>query len=155
MAILLSEDNEVKSSLELIFLKNKLQDKKTISWIPYKLILKSAKKELTFETEANNKGAGDYVLSLKPINEIGNLTTGIKSFLENTNKEIFLFEGLEPSFEFTLEHSHKGYTTYCWIDAGNVISNHCTWDGFGIRFFTSKEKITRFVNELEKEGDCA
>ena len=152
MAILLSEDSEVKSSLELVFLKNKLQDKKTVSWTPYKIVLKSAKQELVYETEANNKGAGDYVLSIKPINEIENLVAGIKSFLENVNKEMFSFEGLEPSFEFILERSHKGFAVYCWVDAGNVISDHYTWDGFGIRFFTTEKNIKSFVNELGKEG---
>ena len=150
MALLISEDNEVKSSLEIVFLKNELQEKESISWVPYKLILLSAKKSLTFETESSNKGAGDYVLSLKPVNEIDNLISGIQSFLGNENKEMFSFEGLEPSFELIFERSHKGYAVYFWIDAGNVISDHYTWDGFGLRFFTSEKNIKSFVNELEK-----
>ena len=80
----------------------------------------------------NNKGAGDYVLSLRPVNEIENLINGIKSFLTDTNKGLYSFEGLEPSLELILERSHKGYSATCWVDAGNVISDHYTWDGFGL-----------------------
>ena len=60
----------------------------------------------------------------------------------------FSFEPTEPSFEFILERSFKGYSFTIWVDAGNVISDHFTWDGFGLRFFTSKEKIVTFVSEL-------
>ena len=40
-----------------------------------------------------------------------------------------------------------------WMDSGNVVSDHYTWDGFGLRFFTSEEKIISFVRELEEEKE--
>ncbi|OGI19134.1 MAG: hypothetical protein A3B68_08050 [Candidatus Melainabacteria bacterium RIFCSPHIGHO2_02_FULL_34_12] len=153
MAKLLSEDSQVKTYIEIMFLKDKLENKAAFSWIAYKLVLNSADRELVFETEKTNKGAGDYVLSLRPVNEIENLINGIKSFLTDTNKELYSFEGLEPSFEFVFERSHKGYSATCWVDAGNVISDHYTWDGFGLRFFTTEKNIKSFVNELGKEGE--
>lgn len=150
MAKLLSEDEQVKTNFEVLILKNKVQSKKLISWVPYEILLKSADKELCFEKESPDKGAGDYVFALKPINEIKNLITGIKIFLDSKSKNMYSFEPLEPSFEIILERSHKGYSFTSWIDAGNVISDHYTWDGFGIRFFTSEKKIIAFVEELEK-----
>ena len=39
MAKLVSDDKEIKSSFELILLKEKIEDKVAISWIPYKIIL--------------------------------------------------------------------------------------------------------------------
>ena len=153
MAILFSEDEQVKTSLELVLLKNKLEDKGVISWIPYKLILRSDVKELVYEKENINQGDGDYVLSLKPIHEIENLIGGIKDFMGKEDKQMFSFEAIEPSFELILERGHKGFSVICWVDAGNVVSNHYTWDGFGVRFFTSLEKINSFVQELEREKD--
>ncbi len=153
MAKLVSEDEEIKSSLELIFLKDKLEDKVAISWLPYKIFLCSGEKKLIYELDLKNKGAGDYVLALKPINEIENLINGINNFLKNKESEMFSFEPNEPSFELILEKSHKGYSATCWVDAGNVISNHYSWDGFGVRFFTTEENINSFVEELIKEKE--
>ena len=152
MAKLLSEDDEVKTSIELVLLKDEVENKLNISWVSYKLILKSGEEKLLYERKKNNQGAGDYVLALKPVNEIENIVNGIDNFLEHETKTIFSFEPLEPSFELIMERSHNGYSVTCWADAGNVVSNHYSWDGFGLRFFTSKEKIVSFVNELTKEG---
>ena len=153
MAKLLSEDDQVKTSFELILLKDEIKNKPAISWIPYKIVLTSAEKKIVFEKQETNNGAGDYVLALKPINEIENITLGIKAFLDSEIKNIFSFEPVEPSFELIVEKSHKGYSATCWVDGGNVISDHYSWDGFGIRFFTTKEKILTFVEELEKEKE--
>lgn len=151
MAKLLSEDNQVKTSIEIILLKDQMQNKPSISWIPYELILCSADKEVVYKKENGSKGAGDYVLALEPINEVKNLITGIKKFLDSKTSNMFSFEAIEPSFELLLERSFKGYSVTCWIDAGNVISNHSTWDGLGIRFFTSEENLLSFLGELNKE----
>ena len=153
MAKLISEDEEIKSSLEIIFLKDQIKNKVAISWIPYKIILQSGEKKLTYELESKNKGAGDYVLALKPINEIENLVDGIKSFLDDKESKIFSFEPNETSFELIIERSHKGYSVICWADAGNVISDHYTWDGFGLRFFTAEKNIVSFVEELNREKE--
>lgn len=154
MAKLISEDEEIKSSLELLFLKDKIKNKIAISWIPYKIILTSGEKSLIYELELKNKGAGDYVLALKPVNEIENLTCGIKKFLRDKKSTMFSFEPNEPSFELIIERSHKGYSVTCWADAGNVISNHYSWDGFGVRFFTMEENILSFTKELSKEKEA-
>ena len=153
MAKLISEDEEIKSSLELILLKDKIENKVAISWIPYKILLISGEKKLTYELDKKNKGAGDYVLALKPINEIENLTNGIENFLKDKKSKMFSFEPNETSFELMIERSHKGYSAICWVDAGNVISNHYTWDGLGLRFFTTEKNIVSFVEELSKERE--
>ena len=153
MAKLISEDEQVRTSFELILIKDQVKNKPGISWIPYKLIIESGYKKLTYEKEDNNKGAGDYVFALEPVNEIENLISSIKSFLENQNKNLFSFEPLEPSFELILERSHKGYSVISWVDAGNVISDHYTWDGFGLRFFTAEKNINSFVQELSREKE--
>ncbi|MBI3590080.1 MAG: hypothetical protein HY094_01720 [Candidatus Melainabacteria bacterium] len=152
MAILLSEDEQVKSSFKLLFIKDQIANKPSMSWVPYKIFLKSDEKELVFEKKSKNNGAGDYVFALKPINEIENIINGIKVFLESKTNNMFSFEPIEPSFELILERAHKGYSVICWMDAGNVVSDHYTWDGFGVRFFTSEEKIALFVKELESEN---
>lgn len=150
MAKLVSEDDEVKSSFELILLKNQIENRPSIAWVPYKIVLYSSDKQLIYEKEKNT-GAGDYVLALEPVNEIHNLISGVESFLKNNTKNLFSFEPLEPSFELIMERSHKGYSVICWVDAGNVNSDHYSWDGFGIRFFTTEEKIKMFMKELENE----
>lgn len=153
MAILYSEDENIKTSIEILILKEEVKSKNPISWVPYKILLKSADKELSYKKEEGCKGAGDYVFALKPVNEIENLIAGIESFLNNQTKSMCSFEPLEPSFELILERSHKGYSASLWIDAGNVVSDHYTWDGFGVRFFTTLDKINLFVSELEREKE--
>ena len=153
MAKLISEDEEIKSSLEQILLKDKIENKIAISWIPYKIIFQSGEKKLTYELDSKNKGAGDYVFALKPINEIENLINGIKDFLKDKESKMFSFEPNETSFELIIEKSHKGYSVICWADAGNVISDHYTWDGFGLRFFTTEKNINSFVQELSREKE--
>ena len=136
MATLFSEDEEIKSKLEIIFLKDKFKEK---NWLPYKLILESGNNKLSYEKPAGDTGAGDYVLAITPVNEIKNLINGINKFLKSNGDKMFSFEPSEPSFELILEKSFKGYSVSCWIDAGNVISNHYTWDGFGLRFLQTKK----------------
>lgn len=151
MARLISEDEQVKSSIELVLLKDQIQYKPNISWIPYEIILNSGNKKLLYKKEKGNNGSGDYVFSLKPVNEVENMLSGIESFLISENKTLFSFEPIEPSFELSIEKSFRGFSISCWLDAGNVISDHYTWDGFGIRFFTNKDKIFSFVQNLKKE----
>lgn len=151
MPKLLSEDKQVITIFEVVLLKELLQKKENISWVPYKLIIKSADKELVFEKKEKKTGSGDYVFALQPINEVKNFITGIKDFLESKNKKIFSFEAIEPSFEFTIERSFKGYSVTCWVDAGNVTSDHYSWDGFGVRFFTTEKNILSFIEELNNE----
>ena len=151
MAKLISEDENVKTSFEIILLEDKFEKRPRISWVPYKIILESSDKKLVYERENNNQGAGDYVLSLEPINEIKNIIRGIKVFLESKNQNIFSFEPIEPSFELIIEKSFKGFTATIWIDAGNVDSDHYSWDGFGLRFFTNEDKIKMFIDELENK----
>ena len=154
MARLISEDEHVKSSFEIVLLKNQIEKKPSISWIPYRIILMSSDKSLVYEKKNNKEGAGDYVLALEPINEVKNIISGIDKFLKDKNSSMFSFEPMEPSFELILEKSHQGYSVTCWIDAGNVDSMHYSWDGFGLRFFTTEEKIKLFIDELDREKLC-
>ena len=153
MAKLLSEDEQVKTKFELILLKDKIEHRPGISWVSYKLVLESSEKKIIYERENNNQGAGDYVLSLEPINEIENMINGMNRFLESKTKNIFSFEPIEPSFELIIEKAVKGLSVTCWVDSGNVDSDHYAWDGFGLRFFTTSDKIILFVSELSKERE--
>ena len=148
MARLASEDEQIKTSFELVLLKEKFESKHDISWISYRLILQSANKKLVYEKEKDDTGAGDYVLALTPVNEIKKMSLEIEKFLSSEDKEIYSFEPLEPSFELIIERSHKGFSVTVWVDGGNVISDHSTWDGLGVRFFTTEEKIKQFLEEL-------
>lgn len=151
MAKLLSEDDQVKTTFELVLLKDKVENRPGISWIPYKIILESSEKKLIYEKENNNQGAGDYVLALEPINEIENIINGIQGLLNSKTKNMFSFEPVEPSFELIVEKVQNGFSVTCWIDTGNVVSDHYSWDGFGVRFFTTGKKIKMFMEELENE----
>jgi len=152
MAILHSEDKSIKSRFEIKISKDEIKNKPSFSWALYELILKSGEKEIIYKKDPQDNGAGDYVLSLMPVNEVSNLSKAIKQFLENKESNLYSFEPLEPSFELIFERSHKGYSFTCWVDAGNVISDHYTWDGFGVRFFTTDENILSFADQLEKES---
>lgn len=151
MARLTSEDEQIKTSFELILLKEKFESKHDISWISYKLVLQSAKQKLIYEKEKNDNGAGDYVFALKPVNEIEKMASELTSFLASEEKKLYSFEPLEPSFELIVERSHKGFSITIWVDAGNVISDHSTWDGLGMRFFTSEKNIKNFLSEVKSE----
>ncbi|MBI1858718.1 MAG: hypothetical protein HYR97_06380 [Candidatus Melainabacteria bacterium] len=149
MAILFSEDEIVKSSFEIVLLDTNIKIQERNSWVPYKLILKSADKKL--EYTKSQTGTGDFVFALSPKDEILELTNSMSELLSVTSKTKYSFEPLEPSFELEIEKSHKGYSIYIWVDAGNVVSDHYTWDGLGIRFFTTEEKIQCFIEELKRE----
>lgn len=149
MAQLLSEDEEIKTSIELVVLKEKnLKEKKSPSWLPYELVLTSGQQRLIFKKDHNN-GTGDYVFAATPINELKIMIEGIESFLKNDDKKLFSFEPAEPSFELIIERTHKGYSVTVWADSGNVISDHYSWDSFGVRFFTNEKNIKLFIEELK------
>ncbi len=152
MAKLISEDEEIKSSFSLIFLEEKLEVKKLISWIQYKIVFQSGEKELVYE-KLDNCGTGDYVLALTPINELENLISGINDFLSEKSKKMYSFEPVEPSFELIIERGHEGFSVVFWMDSGNVDSTHYAWDGFGLRFYTNEQNILNFLKELKKEKD--
>ncbi len=153
MALLLSEDENVLSSFEFNFLREHIKKKPELCWIPYQLNLKSGCNSLSFKSLPENlkiQSAGDYVLAIEPVNEIEKLIQGINEVLKN-ERNLFSFEPLEPSFELIVEKSHNGFSINIWVDSGNVISNHYSWDGFGIRFFTTEENLIKFVAQLNAE----
>ena len=152
MAKLCSEDEQVKTSFELSLISEKLETRNEISWIHYKLILTGVDKNLVYENEGQ-KGSGDYVFALKPINEIEKMTEGITGFLKDSAQKSFLFEPLEPSFEIVFERSYRGFSVVIWVDSGNVNFDHYSWDGFGLRFFTTEDKINAFLDSLKSENN--
>ena len=152
MAILHSEDKSLKSRFEIKILREQIKNKPEISWIPYELFLVSGEKEMIYKKNPDDNGAGDYVLALAPSNEILSISEALKNFLKNPESNSYSFEPLEPSFEIIFERSHKGFSFTCWVDSGNVITDHYTWDGFGIRFFTTEENLSNFISQLEKEN---
>ena len=151
MAILLSEDEEIKTSIELIVLPSS-------SWLPYKLVLTSGNQKLVFAKDSD-KGTGDYVFATTPVDELKVMIERIESFLKDidgdgdSDKKLFSFEPAEPSFELIIEKTYKGYSVTCWVDSGNVISDHYSWDAFGVRFFTTKEKIKLFIDKLKCQDE--
>ena len=113
--------------------------------------MQSVEKKLIYEKEKDDNGAGDYVLALTPVNEIEKIINELNNFLSSEDRKLYSFEPLEPSFELIIERSHKGFSVTVWVDGGNVISDHSTWDGLGLRFFTSDEKIKSFIKDLGDE----
>lgn len=152
MANLYSEDDEVKTIFKLSLLSSEFKRKENISWIGYEVNLISANNTLNFKKKKIEDIYGDYVFSIEPVNEIQKFVHEVNQFILDPEKNIYSFEPLEPSIEINFEKSHKGISAYIWVDSGNVISKHYSWDGFGLRFFTTEIKIKNFLEDLEKEA---
>ncbi len=138
---------DLESSFNLIFQDPKTSQRKNChesnAWINYSIVFKSPNREISFESKS-------YLLCLKPVSEINRLKKEIEAFLLSDQKS-FSFEPLEPNLELVLEKSNNGkFKLFCWIDNGNAELTHYTWDSFGLRLYTDKEEINKFLSQIDE-----
>ncbi|HBN07893.1 MAG TPA: hypothetical protein DD435_04325 [Cyanobacteria bacterium UBA8530] len=144
MATLKSEEKLIPS-----FIRFDLQDeiREDGRWLSYRLELSSGGKELLLEDRPDE--IGRCWLSLEPFDEVKRLIEGLESFLKGGKN--FSFEPQEPNFELLLSREELGFSVYCFIDSGNALHDHATWDGLGLRMFSNREHLEAFLAELKAE----
>lgn len=143
MARLLSEDTECVSSLELAGSQAdaNVEDHPGQTWQRVDLTLVSGDREIT---EA-------CLLCRLPADEVGNLVELLSDLTEGKRDEI-IFEPAEPSFELTLTRTREGgIKAEAWLDAGNASTGFYRWDAAGIRFYTTIENLSAFMQALKQE----
>lgn len=147
MAKLVSEDEEYRSYLSILPAGQTNGD-----WVAYSLELVNGSLKMQFGQNEND----DYLFCRKPeeSDEIMMLCRSLENFLEE--KHAFLeFEPAEPSFEFKLERVENfGVKVHIFVDAGNAQSEISRWDAFGLRFFTTENHLSDFINELKTDFAC-
>lgn len=149
MARLGSEEEAVSSEIGLIL---SAPIEASGRWWPYRLELKSGHRRLALEPTATQGQFTSCVLCLEPIDELALLCHGLRQILEG-HKRRFAFEPQEPNWGLEVAHVPEGLTVFCWLDAGNQLTDHYTWDALGIRFFTKKEQVVAFIGAIETERD--
>ena len=121
------------------------------SWVPYRLILKSGHRSAVLEdARSGEPPVGRCALGLAPRDELALLATGLRDVLSGRRKS-YKFEPQEPNWVLEVSRAQEGWTATCWLDAGNQISDHYTWDALGIRFFTDTARLQGFLDGLETE----
>ncbi len=149
MARLESEEQTVPSALELEF-GTPFEEAGT--WRPYRLVLTSGGREVVLEdTTVAGEPVGRCALGLAPRDETALLIAGLRE-VAGGERKAFKFEPQEPNWSLEVSHTPEGWMVVCWVDAGNQIADHYTWDAIGIRFFTDTMRIGAFVEALEAEG---
>lgn len=145
MATLQSEETTIPSSIRLS-LGDLVRDGGR--WIAYSLVLESGGKTLLLEDQGGE--IGRCLFALSPLDEVERLVRGLGRFLESGEKE-FSFEPSEPNFELSVRREELGFSAVCFIDSGNQHWDHATWDGLGLRMFTTKEHLSGFLTQLKEE----
>lgn len=121
------------------------------TWVPYRLVLRSGRREAVLEdARAGEAPIGRCALGLAPRDELAILVGLLRDLLEGRRKAM-KFEPQEPNWVLEVSSAPEGWTVTCWIDAGNQIADHYTWDALGIRFFTDTEHLREFLEALEAE----
>lgn len=147
MAILYSEEESCPSKLELLPGKKQIIEKSVQEecWQEILLNLSSG------EHEIQSVGGNDCTICRSPADEVEQLAQQLDALLKGQKQKVF-FEPNEPSFEINFERSRRqGIKVEAWIDAGNAATGIYTWDAAGIRFFSTDEKLAKFINELRTE----
>lgn len=150
MAKLRSEDLEYETSLEI--LRGDAKIIKNQFWQRYAVILRSGAAEFQLGSKSAASAAEDECLFCrKPQDEVATMIDKLK-LLVDFERDKFMFEPAEPSFELTITRSGvTGSKVEIWIDAGNAKTGIYRWDGVGIRFYTLQEHLISFLKELETE----
>lgn len=124
------------------------------AWVPYRLTLISGRRSAVLEDpedpEAGEAPIGRCVLGLAPRDELAILVERLEDLLAGRRKAI-KFEPQEPNWVLEVSSAPEGWTATCWIDAGNQIADHYTWDALGIRFFTDTARLRAFLDALAAE----
>jgi hypothetical protein len=150
MAKLISEDVETKSSFEIVATGEKILHGEE-TWQLVAIRLTSGTQVLTTESLAAQENC---VLCRIPRDEIAQLLYLLNEIVKS-RIDSFSFEPLEPFFEFNVEYSaDQGFKVEAWIDAGNAHTGTYTFDACGIRFHTTKDGLSSFIIELEREFPC-
>lgn len=144
MALFLSEDLQVSSWIRLELLK---VVEESGQWLDYCLELGSRDHSLILSEHEGAVGRASF--SLAPVNELDRFIALLQSALAGNT---VTFEPQEPNFELTIRPERLGYSAMCFVDNGNSRYHHYTWDGFGLRFFTTRSNLERFLNELVAES---
>lgn len=113
-------------------------------WLPYVLTLQSGEREIRLADPVEGTVEGRCLLGLAPRDELALLTEGLDDLLAGRRTR-WAFEPQEPNFSLEFEAVPEGYVVHVWVDAGNQRSDHFTWDGVGIRFFTTAQAVQRFM----------
>jgi hypothetical protein len=150
MAILVSEDRDSQSSLEII--AGTTQPLIDQTWQTFSLVLKSGDFNLTLgkgdASTPNNQGC---MFCRQPEDELEGVFEQLQELLDNKRDKL-LFEPAEPSFELTITRSGAhGYKVEVWLDAGNAKTGIYRWDAAGVRFFTLHKHLVAFLEELRTQ----
>lgn len=147
---LLSEDTEYPSVFEIQRCEE--LDIRGQRWD--KLILTIKQGATTLTLGGPGKDPDDsVVLCRDPQDEPKTLAANLQKILDGTVDEIG-FEPSEPSFEILVKRSGeptKGFRVQIWFDSGNVETGIYRWDSLGMRFFTTKPRLERFIDELKDD----
>jgi hypothetical protein len=154
MARLVSEDQEVVSAIDLE-LGAPFEESGT--WLSYRLALRSGHRMAVLQDDDEGSagpGAGVPVgrcaLGQAPRDEVQKLIDGLQALLDGKRQSL-KFEPQEPNWSLEIAAGPEGWTVVCWLDAGNQLTCHYTWDAMGIRFFTDSTRIRAFAEALEAE----
>ena len=141
MARLYSDDPDVPSYIDWQWLPTvKVGDE---SWRGYSLTLRSGQYELNLTPMEGDIGA--CALAAKDLDE---LWQGLE---RGRRGEEWRFEPSEPNFTLELRPEPFGLSLHCWVDAGNQTSDHHSWDGIGVRFFTTVAALEEFSRDLSND----
>ncbi|MEB3299972.1 MAG: hypothetical protein VKO21_10875 [Candidatus Sericytochromatia bacterium] len=114
------------------------------TWLPYVLALRAGERELSLSDPAGGRVEGRCWLGLSPRDELALLVEGVGDLLAG-KRHRWAFEPQEPNFAIDFEAVSEGYVVHVWLDAGNQLTDHFTWDAVGIRFFTTAQVLERFL----------
>jgi len=169
MAKLLSEDQEYRSYIEIAagpMLESSNGNADEV-WQYCTLTLANGQRQLvytakhpsTYELEQSAfadyaKVASGYLLCRKPKDEVKGLVDQLSHIVDGKSSHA-IFEPLEPSFELTvLFEGSENVRVTIFVDEGNVETAVCRWDALGLRFFTTRNNLLTFINELKQEFAC-
>lgn len=148
MAHLASEEQAFSSGVTLE-LGEPFEERGT--WIPYRLVLKSGNRGAVLEdAKEGEPPIGRCALGLAPRDELAVFVAGLRDLLAGRRKS-YKFEPQEPNWALEVSSAPEGWTATCWIDAGNQLADHYTWDASGVRFFTDSARLQAFVDALAAE----
>lgn len=141
MARLISDDPDVPSYIDWRWLGAHSVGDET--WRGYALTVRSGSYELSLTPHPDDVG----LCALGP-RDLEDLWLGFDRVRSGGE---WRFEPAEPNFTLDLRPEPFGLSVHLWIDAGNQSSDHHTWDGVGVRFFTTVAALEEFHRELQTE----
>lgn len=146
MVQLFSEDPFIRTGISLEFGNPVVDEGK---WLPYRLVVESGDRRQVLEEPAG-EAIGRCAFGLEPRDEMVILEQGVSGLLKG-KRERFTFEPQEPNFSLEIAKAPEGWTVVCWIDAGNQLTDHYTWDAIGVRYFTNQANLEAFHRALQAQ----